>query len=265
MSTPAPAATQLVYPDSDGQPMADNTLQWDWMVKIVGELREVFAGRSVFVAGDLLWYPTEGELTRSAPDALVAFGRPPGYRGSYRQWEEGGVAPQVVFEVLSPSNTRDEMREKLRWYERFGVEEFYVIDPYKNRVTGWVRDATGLAGIVPMDGYVSPRLGVRFEENGELKLYTPDDREFRTREERVREIAEELDQTAEELRKTTAAFEEQREWAIQARRRAEAEQERADAEQTRADAERRRAEGAEARAEQLRSKLRELGLNPDAL
>ena len=97
----------VVYPDSDGKPMADNTLQWDWMVKIVGELREVFAGQTVFVAGDLLWYPVKGDpATVAPPDALVAFGRPPGHRGSYKQWEEGGVAPQVVFEVLSPSNTR---------------------------------------------------------------------------------------------------------------------------------------------------------------
>ena len=33
---------------------------------------------------------------RSAPDALTAFGRPKGYRGSYKQWEEGDVAPQVT-------------------------------------------------------------------------------------------------------------------------------------------------------------------------
>ena len=101
------------YPDSDGQPMADNTLQWDWMVKIVGELREQFAGQEVFVAGDLLWYPVKGDpKTRQAPDALVAFGRPPGYRGSYKQWEEAGIAPQVVFEVRSPGNTRNEMAAK---------------------------------------------------------------------------------------------------------------------------------------------------------
>ncbi|HEX4613402.1 MAG TPA: Uma2 family endonuclease [Urbifossiella sp.] len=257
MSTPAPAAAPLVYPDSDGQPMADNTLQWDWMVKIVGELRELFAGQQVFVAGDLLWYPVEGELTRTAPDALVAFGRPPGYRGSYKQWEEGNIPPQVVFEVLSPSNTRDEMREKLRWYEKYGVEEYYLINPYKNHVLGHVRDEKGLAAVAFMDDFISPRLRIRFEQNGELKLYTPDGREFRTREDRVKEIADELDQTAEELRKTTAAFEEQREWAIEARRRADAEQERADAE-------RQRAEEAVQRTERLRAKFRELGLDPDA-
>src|SRR5262245_45803750 len=96
----------IVYPDSDGKPMADNALQFRWIVTIKEGLDRVFSDRSdIFVAGDLLWYPVEGhpEICQ-APDALVAFGRPRGDRGSYKQWEEGGVAPQVVFEVLSPNN-----------------------------------------------------------------------------------------------------------------------------------------------------------------
>jgi hypothetical protein len=61
----------VVYPESDGKPMADNTLQWDWMVKIVGELRTQYAGQQVFVAGDLFWYPVEGNpKVVAAPDAL---------------------------------------------------------------------------------------------------------------------------------------------------------------------------------------------------
>ncbi|MBN9519302.1 Uma2 family endonuclease [bacterium] len=250
MSTPASAATPLVYPDSDGQPTADNTLQWDWMVKIVGELRELLAGQQVFVAGDLLWYPTEGNLDRQAPDTLVAFCRPPGYRGSYKQWEEGGVAPQVVFEVLSPSNTQDEMRRKLRWYEKHGVEEYYLIDPYMSRAYGWVRDDTGLAGVAPFDEFVSPRLGIRFVRDDELRLFTPDGRKFRTREDRIREIVEELEGTAEELRKTTLAFGEERERAAEARR---------EADEAAAKLERERAA-----KEQLRVKLRAAGIDPDA-
>lgn len=230
-------ADDVIYPDSDGQPMADNTLQWDWMVKIVGELREQFAGQTVFVGGDLLWYPVKGDpKTRAAPDALVAFGRPPGYRGSYKQWEEGGVAPQVVFEVLSPNNTDDEMDDKLLWYEKYGVEEYYLIDPYENTVEGYRRRAGKLVHIRKMTGFISPRLGVRFDDAGdELKLFTPDGREFRTREERVQEIQE-------ELHKTATAFEEERQRAID---------------------ERNRADEAERQKELLVAKLRELGVDPD--
>lgn len=64
----------------------------------------------VFVAGDLLWYPVEGnpKITQ-APDVMVIFGVPKGDQGAYKQWEENNIAPQVVFEILSPSNTQKEM------------------------------------------------------------------------------------------------------------------------------------------------------------
>jgi len=85
--------------------MANNTLQFDWVSSLKGELEDLMAERrDVFVAGDLFWYPVQGEPSiRYAPDAMVVFGRPKGYRGSYKQWQEAGIAPQVVFEVLSPS------------------------------------------------------------------------------------------------------------------------------------------------------------------
>lgn len=47
---------EITYPDSDGQPMADNTLQFEWIVTIKGGLEALFQNRDdVFVAGDLLW------------------------------------------------------------------------------------------------------------------------------------------------------------------------------------------------------------------
>ena len=171
----------VIYPDSDGKPMADNTLQYRWIVTIVGNLEDLYADDpNVFIAGDLLWYPVEGNnKIRSAPDALVAFGRPKGDRGSYKQWEEGGIAPQVVFEVLSPGNTRREMDEKLAFYDRYGVEEYYLYDPDRGRLQGWWRQQGRLVEITPMRGWVSPRLGVRFDLDGlELCLTRPDGERF---------------------------------------------------------------------------------------
>ncbi len=93
--TTVPAPAEIEYPDSDGLPLADNTLQFEWIVTIKGNLDDQYRDDAhVFVAGDLLWYPVKGNNTiRTAPDTLVAFGPAKGYRGSYRQWEEGGVAP----------------------------------------------------------------------------------------------------------------------------------------------------------------------------
>src|SRR5690349_9592651 len=139
-----PVATQEIeYPDSDGKPMADDTKQFRWIVTIEGGLDAQYRDDpNVFVAGDLLWYPIEG--------------RPKGDRGSYQQWREGGMAPQVVFEVLSPGNTLPEMLEKLRFYERYGVEEFYIYDPDRGALSGWVGGNGELSAIETMSGWVSP-------------------------------------------------------------------------------------------------------------
>src|SRR5262245_10026676 len=117
----------VVYPESDGKPIADNTLQYRWIVTSHGNLDALFGDRpEVFVAADLLCYPVEGNPGISfAPDVLVAFGRPKGDRGSYSYWDEGGIAPQVVFEILSPNNTREDYATKLAAYRQYGIEEYY--------------------------------------------------------------------------------------------------------------------------------------------
>ncbi|WP_254174779.1 Uma2 family endonuclease [Planktothrix pseudagardhii] len=172
----------IVYPDSDGQPMSDNTLQFQWIVTIKENLDLLFADNSnVFVAGDLLWYPVEGNNTiRRAPDTMVVFGRPKGYRGSYQQWQEDNIPPQVVFEILSPGNRIKEMAAKLQFYQQYGVEEYYLYDPEKVDFAGWQRIEGQLTIIDEIQGWVSPRLGVRFEMAKELQIFTPTGERFLT-------------------------------------------------------------------------------------
>jgi Uma2 family endonuclease len=170
-----------VYPDCDGLPMSDNTKQFDWIVLLKENLEILFAANpDVFIAGDLLWYPIKGDnKTRLAPDTMVAFGRPKGDRGSYQQWKEGNIAPQVAFEVLSPGNRPSEMARKLLFYERFGVEEYYIYDPDRNRLTGYQRNGKHLVEISTMHNWVSPRLGIRFvPQVGNLELFTPNGEKF---------------------------------------------------------------------------------------
>ncbi|MEB3830660.1 Uma2 family endonuclease [Phormidium sp. CCY1219] len=175
--------SEIIYPESDGKPMAENTEQFTWIVVIKENLEILFADNAdVFVAGDLLWYPVEGKNKLcQAPDALVVFGRPKGKRGSYKQWEEEDIPPQVVFEVLSPGNTLKEMAKKLQFYDRYGVEEYYLYDPERIDLNGWQRSDNKLTVIEEMNGWVSPRLGIRFEmtESG-LEIYRPDGRRFLT-------------------------------------------------------------------------------------
>jgi Uma2 family endonuclease len=226
----------IEYPDSDGEPLADNNEQLRLIFLIKNELDDIFADdKGIAVEGDLLWYPVEGHPEiRRAPDTMVIFGRPKQYRGSYKQWVEDGVAPQVAFEIISPGNTGEEMREKRRFYERYGVEEYYEYDPDRLEVRGWLRMNGTFQPLDQMNGWVSPRLGIRFEQSelGELRLYRPDGRPFR----HFVEVARFAQQA--ELR------------AEQEQLRAEREFQRAELERLRAEEERERAELERLRAEE---------------
>ncbi|PSB16382.1 Uma2 family endonuclease [Phormidesmis priestleyi ULC007] len=185
----------LSLPDSDGKPMADNTEQFRWIVMIKENLEVLFANdETVFIAGDLLWYPVPTRIIAPvAPDVMVVFGRPKGKRGSYRQWREENIPPQVVFEILSPSNNAEEMERKLEFYDTYGIEEYYLYDPDTFRFDGWHRQNVHLTKLWQLEGQISPRLGIRFETGqGELVIYRPDGQRFLT--------SIEMDQTAQQER-----------------------------------------------------------------
>jgi Uma2 family endonuclease len=182
-----PTGREIEYPESDGKPMSDNTKQFQWIYRLYGNLEVLFADRpDVFVSGNQNWYPREGEPELcQAPDVYVVFGRPKGHRGSYQQWKEGDVPMTVVFEVLSPGNTYQEMADKLAFYDDYGVEEYYLYDPERNRLEAFVRRGTALPRVLgQLDGYVSPRLGIRFDLSGdEMVVRYPDGRPFLMMEE----------------------------------------------------------------------------------
>ena len=231
MSALAPPNKKAVhYPDSDGQPMADNTVQYRWIAMLKwnadGDFRD---DPDVFVAGDHLIYPVQGDAKiRQAPDAYVAFGRPKGDRGSYKVWEEGGTFPQVVFEVWSPNDRYKNLRTKFEFYEKYGVEEYYLIYPeFPAHAEAWRRDGGTLIEIPDLNGWVSPRLGWRFHlDTGELTVIGTDGRALRD----PLEIIVERDAATAERDAATAERDAERE-----------------------------------RAAKLAAKLRELGVDPDAL
>jgi Uma2 family endonuclease len=232
----SPAQKDIIYPDSDGQPMADNTQQFELIVWIKENLELLFANDpNVFVAGDLLWYPVKGNnILRQAPDVMVAFGRPKGYRGSYQQWLEDNIPPQVVFEIWSPGNRLSPMAKKFEFYDRYGVEEYYLYKPDLVDLTGWQRRESRLQVIDQMAGWVSPRLGVRFElSEDKLEIYRPDGERFAT--------------------------------YIELAQRAEQERQEKEQAQQLAEQERQRAEQAEAQLQALRNLLRERGIDPNQL
>ncbi len=150
---------------------------------------------------------------RVAPDVMVAFDRPKGDRGSYQQWLEGNIAPQVVFEIFSAHNRLKEMTKKLQFYDNYGVEEYYIYAPDKNDLHGLYRQEQWLNVIEDMANWCSPRLQIRFALDEEtLEIYRPDGQKFlttlelsqrfeqeRSRAEQERQRAEQEHQRAERL------------------------------------------------------------------
>jgi Uma2 family endonuclease len=218
-----PLTGPIVYPESDGEPMADNTRQLRWMIVLIGNLAALFRDApDVFVGGNQFWYPVEGEPgTRQAPDVYVVFGRPKGDRGSYKQWEEGNVPMTVVFEILSPGNTIWELADTFDFYETHGVEEYYLYDPDCNRLLVYRRRGDVLRRVLPLRDFVSPRLGIRFDLSGpEMVVRGPDGQPFLTFEQL---------QAARKLEQQQRLLAEQR--ADQAEQRADQAEQRADEEQ----------------------------------
>lgn len=244
---------RLIYPETDGQPVGNNTKHLDWIVFLREGMKAHYKSQAdkVFVAADLFWYPVEGRPDIVvAPDVIVAFGRPQGDRPSYKQWEEENIAPQAVFEVLSPSNKKVEMEDKLKFFETHGAKEYYIYDSAANHLVIHVRGEGGRFRKIDVEvgsGWSSSLFELRFEVDEEKGLRVHNDVEFRAPHE-WHSIASEA--------------------ALRAKvesERAEAEAQRAEAEAERAEAEAERADSAEERAQQLQEKLRELGVDPDSL
>lgn len=232
MSSEAPA--RIEYPYWDGEPMADNMAQARWMVLLWSNLDTLL---DCFVGMNNFWYPVEGDnRTRLAPDVYVAFGRPKGHRDSYKQWEEGDVPVTVVFEILSPSNTDEEMANKHVFHEEHGAEEYYVFDPSHQHLSIYVRRGSVFRRIWKVEEFRSPRMGISFDltSGPELIVRYPDGRPFLS-------LAE---LTIERQRAETE------------RQRAETERQKAVEERQQADVERQQAEARLARVLELSRKVR---------
>ena len=52
-------------------------------------------------------------------------------------------APNIVVEVLSPGNTKKEMKNKYELYEEAGVQEYWLVHPHDNNVMVFVLGESG--------------------------------------------------------------------------------------------------------------------------
>lgn len=99
---------------------------------ILRRLFLAFDAAAVAEDAEVLFAPLDvilAEDTALQPDLLVVLAE---NRHVIQDWVRG--APDLVVEVLSPSTARRDRGIKLATYARFGVREYWLVDPEEERV-----------------------------------------------------------------------------------------------------------------------------------
>ena len=214
------AAPTVVYPESDGKPMAETEYHRDIMIDFIQMLKHHFRDVSdAYVSGNLLMYYEEGNIRKSvSPDVFVVFGVSKKRRRTYRTWEEG-YTPDFVLEVASKSTYRQDLTHKKELYASvLGVREYYIYDPY-HEVDPYFLGYRLMDGAYKEIALVDERLpslvlGLELgEREGVFGLYDP------RRSVWLQPLAEQVKQEAQARQRADARAEQE----AQARQRAEAE------------------------------------------
>ena len=177
--------TKIVYPETDGEPLAEGTAQYDALTETVNKLKGRYRTRAdVAVIGNMLLYYEEGNNRASvAPDVFVVFGVENRPRPSYLLWMEG-KAPDFVLEVASESTWREDAGRKREVYAQMGVAEYWRFDPTPDSrlMQPPLIGERWLAGAyVPIQVHGDPEwqgysdvLGLEFRaDGGQLQLFDP--------------------------------------------------------------------------------------------
>lgn len=126
---PLTQRTEVVYPSSDGEPLAETSVHADAIINTVVALRNYLAGQQAIVLADQFLYYVQGfPKLRVAPDVMVILSVAPGARDSYKMWEEGQI-PAVVFEMTSERTRTQDETEKKHLYEGLEIPEYWQFDP----------------------------------------------------------------------------------------------------------------------------------------
>jgi len=131
--TAIPLQRDVYYPDSDGKPMAETDLHREEMYDLIKALdRRYREAPDVYVSGNLFLYYVKGDPRAVvAPDVFLVKGVPKKSRRVYKLWEEGRP-PSLVIELTSDSSRDEDLSKKKSCYERLGVEEYFLHDPYQD-------------------------------------------------------------------------------------------------------------------------------------
>ena len=174
------AAPTLVYPESDGEPMAETPKHQQAMIDCMDSLRSHFRGSpDVYIAGSMFLYYEERNPRKSvSPDVFMVRGVSKKELRTYKTWEQPPTL-DFVLEVASPSTYTKDFNEKMEIYAKIlRVKAYCIYDPYHEidpsfvgfRLVGGVYEEIAFVeGRIPCE-----TLGLELgERDGVLRLYDP--------------------------------------------------------------------------------------------
>ena len=196
------ATAVSLYPESDGNPMAETDVHRSLLTTLVFTLETYFQNQpDVYVSGNLLVYYVEGNPAKCcAPDVFIVRGVPKGERRIYKLWEES-VVPQIVIELTSRKTWKEDLQTKWRLYEELGVQEYFIFDPeydyLDDPLVGYKLENGKYVELEIKNGRVkSEVLGLDLVDTGEtLRLFDPQTDSFLPTPQESQERVSELEAT----------------------------------------------------------------------
>ena len=129
------ATSEIIYPSSDGEPLAETQQHVLAILMALALLRLYLQEQQAVVFADQYLYYIEGNSrARVAPDVMVVFDIEKRLYPNYKIWE-GKQTPAIIFEVTSAGTKETDWTFKKTLYEQLGVTEYWLFDPYGEWVT----------------------------------------------------------------------------------------------------------------------------------
>lgn len=130
-----PATSEIIYPSSDGEPLAETQQHVLAILMALALLRLYLQEQQAVVFADQFLYYIEGNSrARVAPDVMVVFDIEKRLYANYKIWE-GQQTPAIIFEVTSAGTKETDWNFKKTLYEQLGVTEYWLFDPYGEWIT----------------------------------------------------------------------------------------------------------------------------------
>ena len=174
------SAPTLVYPESDGEPMAESGKHVRLLLDMIETISWLFRNvPDVHVCGNMFLYYEEGNPRKViSPDVFMVRGVSKKDLRTYKTWEQQPYL-DFVLELASPSTYTKDFNEKKAIYEQIlRVKEYCIYDPY-HEIEPYFVGFRLAEGVYEEIAFVEGRLpfetlGLELgERDGVLRLYDP--------------------------------------------------------------------------------------------